>query len=498
MWELIASGMRNPFDIAFNRDGELFTYDADMEWDIGEPWYRPTRVNHIISGAEFGFRNGSGKWPAYYVDSFGTVVDIGPGSPTGITFGYGSNFPQRYRDALFISDWSFGKLRAVHLKADGASYTAEVEEFLSGQPLALTDVVINPKDGAMYFAVGGRRTKSALYRVTYTGKESGGPSPAEDPHAPVQRELRKKLERFHGRQDALAVETAWRHLGNQDRAVRYAARIALEWQDPSQWKQKALSEADPRKAIAALVALARVSARDVVHRRPTDPKPDPALQGQILRALDAIDWSRLNQSDRVDLLRAYALALIRLDRPDDETCRRLIAKFDALFPARAVEIDFLLAEILAYLGAPSAPTKIMAALREGTTQEEKVQYALTLRGVRAGWTLPLREEYFRWFVNEASAFRGGNTFASSLRTIRTQAMKTLTTDERTALKPILDSRPTHQTPRELLASRKPVKEWTLAELVPLVESGLGEAARPGAGPPTLRRSGVRLVSPVRH
>src|SRR5262249_39664074 len=160
---------------------------------IGEPWYRPTRVNHIISGAEFGFRNGSGKWPVYYVDSFGTVVDIGPGSPTGITFGYGSAFPQRYRDALFISDWSFGKLRAFHLKSEGASSRAEVEEFLSGQPLALTDVVINPTDGAMYFAVGGRRTKSALYRVTYTGKDSGGASPPEDPHAPVQRELRKKL-----------------------------------------------------------------------------------------------------------------------------------------------------------------------------------------------------------------------------------------------------------------------------------------------------------------
>ena len=96
-WELIASGMRNPFDIAFNRDGELFTYDADMEWDIGEPWYRPTRVNHVISGAEFGFRNGSGKWPAYYIDSFGAVADIGPGSPTGITFGYGSKFPERYQ-----------------------------------------------------------------------------------------------------------------------------------------------------------------------------------------------------------------------------------------------------------------------------------------------------------------------------------------------------------------------------------------------------------------
>jgi putative heme-binding domain-containing protein len=471
-WELIASGMRNPFDIAFNRHGELFTYDADMEWDIGEPWYRPTRVNHVTSGAEFGFRNGSGKWPAYYIDSLGAVADIGPGSPTGITFGYGSNFPERYQSALFISDWSFGKLRAVHLKADGASYTAEAEEFLSGQPLPVTDVVINPKDGAMYLAVGGRRTKSALYRVTYTGGAAGTVNQPEDPHAPVQRDLRRKLERFHGRQDPLALETAWRHLGNQDRAVRYAARIALEWQEPSQWKQKALSEPDPRKAIAALVALARVSGKDDVHRRPTDPKPEPTLQGQILRALDAIDWLHLGQADRVDLLRAYALTFIRLGRPDDETCRRLIAKLDPLFPVRAVEIDFLLAEILAYLQAPSAPTKIMAALREGSTQEEKVQYSLILRSVKTGWTSSLREEYFRWFVTDASAYRGGNTFASSLRTIKHQAMKTLSADERTLLKPILDARPDRKSPRELLAARKPVKEWTLADLVPIVERGL--------------------------
>src|SRR4051794_24981862 len=203
-WELIAAGLRNPFDIAFDKDGELFTYDADMEWDIGEPWYRPTRVNHIISGGEYGFRNGSGKWPAYFIDSFGAVVDIGPGSPTGITFGYGAKFPEKYREALFISDWSFGKLRAVHIKPEGSSYTAEVEEFLSGQPLPVTDVVINPKDGAMYLAVGGRGAQSALYRVTYAGGATdtptpGQPEPAAVARARARRDNRRMLEGFHGR-----------------------------------------------------------------------------------------------------------------------------------------------------------------------------------------------------------------------------------------------------------------------------------------------------------
>ena len=53
-WELLSMGYRNPFDFAFNTEGDLFAYDADMEWDYGTPWYRPTRVVHATSGSEFG------------------------------------------------------------------------------------------------------------------------------------------------------------------------------------------------------------------------------------------------------------------------------------------------------------------------------------------------------------------------------------------------------------------------------------------------------------
>ncbi len=66
---MFSIGYRNPYDMDFNRDGELFVYDADMEWDMGMPWYRPTRVVHATSGSEFGWRSGSGKWPTYYADS---------------------------------------------------------------------------------------------------------------------------------------------------------------------------------------------------------------------------------------------------------------------------------------------------------------------------------------------------------------------------------------------------------------------------------------------
>ena len=108
-WELVSIGFRNEYDAAYNQDGELFTYDADMEWDANTPWYRPTRVCHVVPGSDWGWRNGTGKYPVYYPDTLPPVVNIGPGSPTGVTFGYGAKFPQKYQDAFFICDWSYGR-----------------------------------------------------------------------------------------------------------------------------------------------------------------------------------------------------------------------------------------------------------------------------------------------------------------------------------------------------------------------------------------------------
>jgi len=469
-WELIAVGFRNEFDAAFNREGELFAYDADMEWDLNTPWYRPTRLNHVISGAEFGWRSGAGKRPAYYIDTFGAVLNIGPGSPTGVTFGYGAKFPARYQEALFVCDWSFGKLYAAHLTPEGASYSATAEEFVTGQPLALTDLVVNPKDGALYFAVGGRKTQSALYRVTYVGKESTAPSKSDN-RLVKQRELRHKLESFHGRQDPKAAQEVWPYLSHKDRALRYAARIALEWQEPAGWSEKALDEKDPRTAIAALVALERVSNKDQFHRKPTDPKPDPTLQERILAALDRIAWSKLDDSDRLDLVRAYSLAFTRLGQPAETARQRLIAKFDPLFPAESRELNAELCQMLVYLETPSAATKLMAALRGAPTQEEQLEYARALRVLKTGWTMPLREEYFSWFLKAAN-FKGGASLAGFMRDMKNDAMVTLSEEEKSALKPILEAKPEQKSPQQLLAGRQTVKEWAVNELVPIVERGM--------------------------
>jgi len=263
----------------------------------------------------------------------------------------------------------------------------------------------------------------------------------------------------------------WPYLSHKDRALRYAARIALEWQEPAGWSEKALDEKDPRTAIAALVALERVSNKDQFHRKPTDPKPDPTLQERILAALDRIAWSKLDDSDRLDLVRAYSLAFTRLGQPAETARQRLIAKFDPLFPAESRELNAELCQMLVYLETPSAATKLMAALRGAPTQEEQLEYARALRVLKTGWTMPLREEYFSWFLKAAN-FKGGASLAGFMRDMKNDAMVTLSEEEKSALKPILEAKPEQKSPQQLLAGRQTVKEWAVNELVPIVERGM--------------------------
>ncbi len=475
-WELIAVGFRNQFDAALNAAGELFTFDADMEWDVNTPWYRPTRVCHVVSGAEFGWRNGAGKWPAYYPDSTPAAVDIGPGSPTGIVFGHGAKFPAKYQQALFISDWSYGKLYAVHLTPRGASYGGSFEEFISGSPLPLTDVIINPHDGAMYFAIGGRKTTSGLYRVTYAANDLST-EPVDlvalaksDAASAEARALRHKLEAFHGGPHADAVKTAWQYLDHPDRFIRQAARIAIEHQPLDQWSAQVFAENRPGVAIAALLAYVRVAEPCPFHRQPTDPPLNAERLPQVLAALDRIDWATLTPTQQLDLVRVYHIAFNRLGPPNVDQQRKLIAKFQPAFPSPSRELTTELAQLLVYLQAPIAEP-LVKLLETAPTQEEQIDHARSLRMLKAGWTPALRETYFRWF-NKATGFRGGASFALFVQGIKKDALEGLTPAELATLKPILEAAPATQVTQAIAPPRPFVKEWKLAELVTATETGL--------------------------
>ena len=165
-WFLQTNGFRNHYDIGFNSQGELFTFDSDMEWEVGMPFYKPVRVAHCTEGAEYGWRSNAGKWLPYYLDALPAAVDVGRGSPTGVVFYEHHQFPPAYEGAFIVADWSMGHILAVHLKPNGASFGGEYTTLVSGNPLNVSDLEVAP-DGSLVFSTGGRGTEGGLYRVTF-------------------------------------------------------------------------------------------------------------------------------------------------------------------------------------------------------------------------------------------------------------------------------------------------------------------------------------------
>ena len=453
-WEMIASGFRNEYDAAFNRDGELFTYDADMEWDLNTPWYRPTRICHVVSGAEFGWRNGSGKWPEFYEDSCPAMVDIGPGSPTGVTFGYGADFPKKYEEALYACDWSYGKLYAVHLESDGATYKGTPEEFITGTPLPLTDIVVNPHDKAMYFTVGGRKTQSGLYRVTFVGDENKFDAPLDSELTDAMK-LRRKLEQLHVTTDAAGLDLALANLGSEDRFLRQAARIALEHHDPSQWQAEALKLDDTYSVIETVIALARVG--------------DDSLRGQLLDKLDAVDYAQATKQQKLGVLRAYELVMLRMG-DDSEIRDRYLAKFNPMFPAESIEENRMLAEILVRLQSPILAPKLVGLLEASPTQEEQIELAKSLRLLKAGWNDELQERFFKWF-HKAANYRGGASFDLFVKDIKDASVANLSDERKEELAAILEFKPDTSVPTYSSKERSLVKKWTVEDLAGIVEPG---------------------------
>ena len=223
-WELWCAGLCHAGDIDFDPQGNLFTHDGDMEGDVGLPWYRPTRVLHLVAGGEFGFREGSAKWPEYYVDSLPAALNVGHGSPSGIAFGTRSNWPDRWRRALYVADLTFGRILAVHLEPRGAGFTGRFDEILKCRGMPVTDVEFGI-DGAMFFTVGGRGTQGGLYRLSL---DAATTAPAE-PAAPVSAAPDPPASdlRF-GPPIARLDERLWRWLGSEDRRVSRAAGLVVE------------------------------------------------------------------------------------------------------------------------------------------------------------------------------------------------------------------------------------------------------------------------------
>lgn len=489
-WTVFSMGYRNQYDIAFNSDGELFTYDADMEWDFGSPWYRPTRVCHATSGSEFGWRSGTGKWPQYYEDSLPPVVDIGPGSPTGIVFGHGAKFPARYQRALFILDWTYSTIYAIDMEAEGSSYRGTKSDFVTGSPLPVTDAIVG-HDGALYFAAGGRGTQSSLYRVTYVGNESTAPVEvkSDEVNSPEGnlRKLRHQLEAFHGK-PAGDIDFMVANLGHEDRFVRYAARIALESQPIANWKDRVfgLQASAPRAVMNGMLAVARQGSEKDVDR--------------LVEKLSSLEYDALSEHEKLMWLRTLQVAFARHGAPSAAWRQKLVSQLDAVYPSDTYPLNAELVQLLVYLESPTVVAKTIKLMGElgpepipewgylvernagygGTVGKmladmppvRGIHFAFVLRNAKTGWTIADRTKYFEFFV-KAVQHPGGNSFGKFLTQFRDDALATCSTEEKIVLATITD-KPLITDPFKSTPPKGPGRKWTKAEAMSVLEGGIAK------------------------
>lgn len=460
---LVSMGYRNCYDFAFNDAGDIFTYDSDMEWDIGTPWYRPTRICFAMKGSDFGWRSGSGKFPAVYPDTLPAVADVGPGSPTGVVYGSGAKFPAKYQRALFAADWSYGTIYSVELQADGAGYSATPEIFCSASPLPVADMVIRPQDGALYFVIGGRETQSALYRVRYVGEESTEPVQAEAQANPAA-DLRREFEAALLNPTADVVEKALAELDSEDRYLQYAARTLLEASPKPLWIEQ-IADLSPVARIQAWIAIARS------WNGATAQRTQVAERG--VAWLATIDWNSLPHDQQIDLLRAYGLIFARLGAPDATSRQSVLDQIVSSYPSNDRLLNQELCRLLVYLNAPNVAETTLELMERTASQEERMHYAYCLRALEQGWTPATRERFFAWF-NEAAALRGGMSFEGFLSNIKQEAVDRLPADAKNALRPILNAKIASSEPTLVPQHREKVQTWTTNELVAAIEQLDGE------------------------
>ena len=451
-WEILCRGLRNPYGIDFHKDGDPFTYDADNEGDVGLPFYRPSRINHLVRGANYGWHQRPGNTrsiPLYAPDSVPTTFDVGRGSPTGVKFGYQSNFPPPWRDAFYALDWAYGRIVAMHTIPRGASYYASGEVFLEGRPLNVTDLDF-AEDGSMYFLTGGRKTKSALYRLTYKSSDDSA-----DENALSQQEAERNT--FSTKQQKTRRQVAtdigpitgdspcWTHLGSPDPWLRNAARVRIERRPVEEWREFVQVQPEGLAQLTALLALVRQGNPD-----------DKLFAVESASALPIDSWRR---TEKLTFLRICELGFVT--EVNGPTTQNIAARAHSWITDPAAPVTWESVRILAQIGDPEAVGRTMTLLNEAQTQEERLHFLEMLGRMRSGWTEDSRVSFLKSLAIARDTSRGDRFMPPFFEAIQTESLANAPETERDQLASLLEVKAPEA--EEESEARAFVQNWVMSD-----------------------------------
>ncbi len=312
--EVVTSGTRNHLDVAMDSLDNIFTYDNT---DDGLGWW--TRFTLHVPSGYYGYPYDYHTRTDRHLPR---ISEHGGGSPVGGACYREAAWPKQYVDSPFFCEWGKGKIQFFKLKKKGASFEAEIEDFMvkeGSEEFRPLDLCFSPDGRHMYVADwnygGWTNTKQAgrLFRVTYVGNEvaaeparapQGGPfesyvkSLGHPSHAERMRAM-FALAAWGGDQPKEAVTMAFKPSVNAPKAAKIhaiwlAEQLASRPENASyspvkDWLQ-AITDAEPevRAQAARALGLRRSSEATQPLSGLLKNDPDPTVRLQAAIALGRI------------------------------------------------------------------------------------------------------------------------------------------------------------------------------------------------------------------
>jgi putative heme-binding domain-containing protein len=157
------------------------------------------------------------------------------------------------------------------------------------------------------------------------------------------------------------------------------------------------------------------------------------------------------------------LVAIRLGGITPAEANPILAQIGVQFPTGNNEVDRELAQVLVYLKAPGALSKVVQELRSSPSQENQIHYAMTLRNADVDWNPELRRQYFEWF-NDMRSARGGMSFGGFIENIKKAGLKQLPDDAKQRLADVITP-PKNSVAADSAPQRPLVKKWKVDDLL---------------------------------
>ncbi len=323
--ERVAIGFWNPFHVAFDAFGRLFTVDNDPDS------LPPCRLIHVVDGGNYGYRYRNGRkgvhpFTAWNGELPGTLPMLaGTGEAPSAVVPYESdNLPPDYIGNLLVTSWGDHRLERYKLEPRGASFQSVTEAFVKGGENFRPVGMATAPDGSLIVSDWvlqdyNLHGKGRVWRVS-----AKAPKQLDRPGSPAAA--------FHA-VDRLARETAARKLLDSAKGRQALTQLAA---DPKR--------ADPRVRALATVALA--STGDLEPARQAL-RQDASLDVRLaaVRALgSSAKASDLNPEESSSEVRAELLRH-SVDPILADTCWKLVGDSDAFVAEAAREGLFHLGRV---------------------------------------------------------------------------------------------------------------------------------------------------------